>query len=163
MKNYALAVLALSLVACAAPDQARITDIATTPLSDLSLVEKDIPPILLEASQHPYRPPAGQGCDVLLAQVLILDEVLGPDIDAPAGPEAGRVERAKSAASKAAVGALQKTVEGAIPFRGWVRKLSGAERHSRKVDAAIAAGTVRRGFLKGMAVARGCPSAYVDA
>lgn len=43
-----------------------------------------------------------------------------------------------------------------IPFRGWVRKLSGAERHSRKVEAAIAAGTVRRAFLKGVAITKDC-------
>jgi hypothetical protein len=37
-----------------------------------------------------------------------------------------------------------------------VRKLSGAERYSKQVAAAIAAGTVRRAFLKGMAQASAC-------
>ena len=60
------------------------------------------------------------------------------------------------AVGNAAVGALQKTVEGAIPFRGWVRKLTGAERYSRKVAAAITAGSIRRAFLKGVAAADGC-------
>ena len=32
----------------------------------------------------------------------------------------------------------------------------GAERHSRKVSAAIAAGIVRRAFLKGVATTNGC-------
>jgi hypothetical protein len=41
-------------------------------------------------------------------------------------------------------GAVQKAAEGVVPFRGWVRKLAGAERYSRQVAAAIAAGTVRR-------------------
>jgi hypothetical protein len=40
-----------------------------------------------------------------------------------------------------------------------VRKLSGAERYSREVAAAIAAGTIRRAFLKGMRQAAGCPAA----
>jgi hypothetical protein len=37
-----------------------------------------------------------------------------------------------------------------------VRQLSGAERYSKKVAAAIAAGAVRRGFLRGLIAARGC-------
>ena len=45
---------------------------------------------------------------------------------------------------------------GIVPFRGWVRKLSGAERHARDVAAAIGAGAVRRAFLKGIAGQRGC-------
>jgi len=40
--------------------------------------------------------------------------------------------------------------ESLIPYRSWVRKLSGAERASKAVAAAISAGMVRRGFLKGM-------------
>ena len=43
-----------------------------------------------------------------------------------------------------------------IPFRGWVRRLTGAERYSREVAAAIAAGTIRRAYLKGLGAAAGC-------
>ncbi|HEX5775342.1 MAG TPA: hypothetical protein VFX95_01555, partial [Caulobacteraceae bacterium] len=43
-----------------------------------------------------------------------------------------------------------------IPFRGWVRKLTGAERHDRLVGQAIHAGQVRRAYLKGLGEARGC-------
>jgi len=35
-------------------------------------------------------------------------------------------------------------------------KMSGAEHYSREVAAAIAAGTVRRAYLKGLGDARGC-------
>jgi hypothetical protein len=42
-------------------------------------------------------------------------------------------------------------------FRGWVRKLSGAERYSKQVAAAIAAGSIRRAFLKGLGQAAACP------
>jgi hypothetical protein len=52
-----------------------------------------------------------------------------------------------------------------IPFRGWVRKLDGAERHSKEVAAAIAAGSVRRAFLKGVGQTLGCaaPAAPLQA
>jgi hypothetical protein len=43
-----------------------------------------------------------------------------------------------------------------IPLRGWVRKLTGAERHDRLVQSAITSGNVRRAYLKGLGEARGC-------
>ena len=41
-------------------------------------------------------------------------------------------------------------------MRGWVRKLSGAERHDRLVQTAITSGHVRRAYLKGLGESRGC-------
>jgi len=43
-----------------------------------------------------------------------------------------------------------------VPFRGWLRKLSGAELHSKKVAKAIAAGTIRRAFIKGIKSTKQC-------
>jgi len=60
-------------------------------------------------------------------------------------------------AGDAAMDAFKGVAEDVIPFRGLVRKLSGAERHSKKVTAALVAGSVRRAYLKGMRVAQGCP------
>jgi hypothetical protein len=66
------------------------------------------------------------------------------------------MDKASDVAEDQAVGALQRTAEGLIPFRSWVRKLSGAEQHSREVSACIAAGSVRRAFLKGLAASQHC-------
>ena len=86
-----------------------------------------------------------------------LDAVLGADLDAPPrSDDPGLVERGGTAVGDAAVGAFRRTAEDVVPFRGWVRKLSGAERYSKEVAAAIAAGTIRRGFLKGLGQAAGC-------
>lgn len=157
MNKLLLAVLAASLTACASsPQQERLGSIAATPLKDFNLSDTAIPPILLLAKAKPYAAPSDQTCPKLLAEVTQLDEVLGPDLDAPEAPPESKSARAVSAVGNAAMGAVQRTVEGAIPFRGWVRKLSGAERQSREVAAAIAAGTVRRGFLKGVALAHKC-------
>ncbi|SHH66540.1 hypothetical protein [Massilia sp. CF038] len=160
MKTCLILALVLSLTACASKEQKRVTDIAATPLRDFNLTPADIPPVLTEAKLKPYQTPADQSCEGLRAQVSVLDEVLGPDVDVEA-VELAKAAKAKSAVSNAAAGALQKTVEGAIPFRGWVRKLSGAERHSAEATAAISAGTARRAFLKGMAVAKSCQQVVV--
>ncbi|AZP10558.1 hypothetical protein [Undibacterium parvum] len=51
---------------------------------------------------------------------------------------------------------MRSTVEGVIPFRSWIRRFSGADKHSKDVTAALAAGIVRRAFLKGLGQASGC-------
>ena len=137
----------------------RVTDAAVTPLSDLNLVRAKIPPALVSAKQNPYLIPTDPACATLLAEVQALNVALGPDLDAPSSDaDPSLIERGGDAAGNAAVGALRNTAEGVVPFRGWVRKLTGAERHSREVAAAIAAGGVRRAYLKGIAQARACES-----
>lgn len=151
------AAAALLLGACATKAQSGISTAVTAPLNDLNIVHADIPELLRQAQRQPYALPDDQGCDALSAQVGQLDAALGADLDAPASDASpSLVERGADVARNEAVGALQRTTEGIIPFRGWVRKLSGAERYSRQVSAAIAAGTARRAFLKGVRAARGC-------
>ena len=155
-RSAALAVL-LALAACTTNDQTKVSTAASTPLNDLNLVNAPIPEVLAEAQRGPYVLPAELDCQRLAQGIKALDEVLGPDLDAPPG-DAHRslLERGTEAGSEAAVGALQRTAEGVIPFRGWIRKLTGAERYSKRVAAAITAGGVRRAFLKGIRVARNC-------
>jgi hypothetical protein len=150
-------VLTLNLAGCASKIQNRATNAATTPLSDLNLVKAEIPVPLQEAQKHLYLSPESAGCEAVLSEIHALDEVLGPDLDAPpSDTRPSLLERGSDLAEDHAIGALQSTAEGLVPFRGWVRKLSGAERHARHVAAAITAGSIRRAFLKGVGVSRGC-------
>lgn len=163
----AVALAGVALIAgCASPEARRAEAVASSPLVDLNLVQAIIPEVLQAARKSPYGPPDApapgstdtRGCVPLQAEIDALDEALGPDLDAPPNPDdPGLIERGTTLATDAAFGALQRTVEGVVPFRGWVRRLSGAERRSREVAAAIAAGGVRRGFLKGVRLTRGCP------
>lgn len=151
-----LVAAALVLSACASSSQDKVASAATTPLSDLNVVRADIPEVLKAAAAAPYALPADASCAGIATAVRALDEVLGPDLDAPhTGGSPGLLDRGEDAAT----GALQRTAEGVIPFRGWVRKLSGAERYSRQVSAAITAGGVRRGFLRGLSAAKACVAA----
>lgn len=158
MQRFTLAIAVLALSACASKEQNRIEDISATPLRDLNLAKVEIPGVLSDAMANPYLAPADRSCPVLLAQVAGLDEELGPDIDVPE-EKLGRMDASREALGKAATGALQNTVEGAIPFRGWLRKLSGAERHSRQAQAAVLAGKIRRGYLKGLMASSSCSAA----
>lgn len=160
MVKIQLAVLfAVALTACTAakgPDDA-LGRAVTTPLSDLNIVQAEIPPALVAAKNAPYQAPVDSSCSGIEAEVKELDAVLGADLDTrQTAINPSLIERGVEAAGVAAVGQLRGAAEGVVPFRSWVRRLSGAEKYSRDVAAAIAAGVVRRSFLKGHGDARGC-------
>jgi hypothetical protein len=147
-----ITVLALLLSACATKEGNRFTSSASTPLRDFNLAPSDIPPVLADARKHPYVMPLDSSCKALNADIALLDEVLGPDIDVPIA-EAGAADMVGETVGNA----FQSMVEGVVPFRHWIRKLSGAEQHARDVTAAAAAGSARRAFLKGMRMINACP------
>ena len=149
--RISLLLLAASLAACSSTSR-QVGDAATTPLRDLNVVKAEIPPLLLQAQDAPYALPAARDCASLRVAVQALAEVLGPDLDAPPEPKSDMGERGQAEVGKA----LQRAAEGAVPFRGWVRKLSGAERQERRVARAIEAAEARRAFLRGIAVGQGC-------
>lgn len=151
--------VACLLGACASKEVGRAGDAATTPLKDLNVVREAIPEVLQTARKAPYRLAPDTSCASSATEIAALDEALGPDLDAPRGAEAGLLERGGDAAGDAAIGAVRRTAEDIVPFRGWVRKLTGAERHSREVTAAVIAGGARRAFLKGWRSAQGCQPA----
>jgi hypothetical protein len=134
----------------------KIVGVVTSPLGDLNLIRSEIPPVLMAAIKGPYLALVDKSCEAIAIEVRALDNALGPDLDAPAGVDQDLFDKGSAELGNAAVGALQRTVDGAIPFRSWIRKFSGAEKHSREVATAVAAGIVRRSFLKGIGQASGC-------
>lgn len=126
---------------------------ATTPLRDLNLMRVEIPELLLQALDDPYaRPPRGWRCSTLIALVRPFNDILGPDIDTIPSDDEPWTNKSRSTA----LGVAGDLAGGAIPFRGVVRKLSGAESHDKLVVAAIIAGHTRRAYLKGLGEAKGC-------
>lgn len=134
-----------------------VTGAVSAPLRDVNIVRTKIPPILMEAMADPYARPDRVTCEVLILLVTPLDGALGEDIDQhPPEENEDLMDRGRKAAGTAALGAVASAAQDMIPMRGWVRKLSGAERHDRLVQSAIASGAVRRAYLKGLGEARGC-------
>lgn len=159
MRPLLCILLLCTLAACSTTDQSKAASAVTTPLSDLNIVKAPIPEILAAAQRGPYALPSAQDCQSLTTEITALDEALGPDLDAPPSEaDHGLLERGTELASGAAVSAIQRSAEGLVPFRSWVRKLTGAERYSKRVAAAITAGGVRRAFLKGVRVTKNCMS-----
>lgn len=124
---------------------------ATAPLDDLNLRRQEVPEVLIAARRAPYATDGLRRCAAVIAQIDDLDEALGPDVDQPQAAQ-GTGEQA----ANVALDVVRDTATDFIPLRSWVRRLSGAAAHDREVQAAIRAGLVRRGFLKGVALQRRC-------
>ncbi|MET0294824.1 MAG: hypothetical protein ABW042_07365 [Phenylobacterium sp.] len=129
-----------------------LTYAVTAPLRDINLVRSDIPVVLKLAYEDPYRRPERSSCSALVTELELLNAALGDDLDAGNVSKTSMSGRAKEEALNAIAGLASDV----IPFRSWVRKLSGAEGHDRLVSRAIAAGAVRRAYLKGLGEAKGC-------
>ena len=164
MRRLALIGLALTVAGCGAVGggvgQFRdgLGAAATAPLDDLNLRRQVIPTVLLQAEANPYdRRNLGQ-CSTIGAEVERLNEALGPDGDEPPRMDGSTLsEQAADAAAQAALAAVRDATTDFIPGRSWVRRLSGAEQHSRHVQSAIQAGRMRRAFLKGLGMQANCP------
>ncbi len=134
-----------------------VTGAISAPLRDVNIVRTKIPPVLMEAMSDPYARPPRVTCDTLIRLITPLDAALGEDLDQhPPEENEDLMDRGRKAAGSAALGAMASAAQDIIPMRGWVRKLSGAERHDRLVQSAIASGAVRRAYLKGLGESRGC-------
>jgi len=123
-----------------------------SPLRDVNVLRTKIPEVLLASMNDPYDRPVPATCARITALILPLNGALGADLDEPAIDEDDLVNRGNGAV----LGVMASAASNAIPFRGWVRKLSGAEKHDNLVNAAITAGAVRRAYLKGLGESRSC-------
>jgi hypothetical protein len=151
-------VLALSVATSALPVAARDSsqpaanrdpdarDVAMTPVTDLNLAKDEVPAVLLAAVADPYTSTSVSDCRAIETSIAELDAVLGPDMDIVV-EEGDRLSTGRMAKS---------VVASFIPFRGILREITGAAEQERDWRAAIYAGSVRRGFLKGLGQQKGC-------
>jgi hypothetical protein len=143
-----------------------VSDAVKAPLRDLNLTLDNVPLILVRAYAKPYDMTGLTSCAAILDQVSALDLALGPDVDIPrAGtPQEDMFDKGRGLAGDAALDAVRSATTGVIPVRGWVRRLSGANRAEQEAKAIVLAGSVRRGFLKALGVQQSCewPAAPLD-
>lgn len=123
--------------------------IASQPVRDVGIARTEIPPILQKTTEAPYAMPASRSCKGLNAAMAELTDALGPDFGTGKENNENRTGKIMEAGGRAIVNSL-------IPFRGLVREVTGAAPAERRLQAAISTGLARRGFLRGMARAKGC-------
>jgi len=128
---------------------ATVTSVVASPVEDLNLRKTPIPEVLAKAQENPYDLRGLERCQAIGAELALLDEALGADADAPP------VEEDKDLKEKG-VGLLRTGVQAVTPYRGLIRRLSGASAYEKKVQEAIEAGFARRGYLKGLGLKMNC-------
>lgn len=111
---------------------------------------KEVPEKLLAIQDDPYSLGGLGKCAAIIREVTELNEVLGPDVNEQVDKSLGK-KREETA------GRVAGNVAGSIiPFGGLIGEVTGANAERRRYAFAVYAGTVRRGFLKGIGLQRGC-------
>lgn len=114
-------------------------------------------PLLLRNLQYPYSTATLTDCAAVSHEISQLDAVLGPESYQP-GPNRNIWDRSGDFVEDQAIQAAENTASDLIPFRSWVRRISGASRAERDALRAVANGQQRRTFLRGYGASLGCPS-----
>jgi len=154
------AALCIGLVACStgrtADTRRGVTGAASIPLRDVGLIRPEIP-LLLRNLQYPYSTATLADCNAVAREISRLDAVLGPESYQP-GPNRNIWDRSGDFVEDQTIQAAEDTASDLIPFRSWVRRISGANRAERDALRAVANGQQRRTFLRGYGASLGCPN-----
>lgn len=111
---------------------------------------REVPEKLLAIQDDPYSMDGMTRCANIIQEVEELNAVLGPDVHE-------RIEKTRDQKRGATVGRVASSFAGSIiPFRSLIGEVTGANAERRRYAEAVYAGTVRRGFLKGVGLERGC-------
>lgn len=159
-KFAVLLAVCVGVVACStgrtADTRRGVTGAATIPFRDVGLMRPEIP-LVLRNLQYPYSTATLTNCAAVTHEISQLDGALGPESYQP-GPNRNIWDRSGDFVEDQAIQAAADTAEDLIPFRSWVRRISGASRAERDALRAVANGQQRRTFLRGYGASLACPS-----
>jgi len=129
-----------------------ITGAVKQPFRDLNLIREQSPEALVKAADEPYARPSDVSCASVNEELVALDAALGPDLDT-------------APASRKGQGLVSEMLKGALnlPFRGVIRRVTGAHKHQQQLESAVVAGVARRGYLRGYAELKGCQTQMANA
>jgi hypothetical protein len=157
---FAAIAVCLALAACStgstADTRRGVGGAASIPLRDVGLIRQEIP-LLLRNLQYPYSTAGLTDCGSVAREIGLFDAVLGPESYQP-GPNRNIWDRSGDFVEEQTIEAAESTAQDLIPFRSWVRRLSGASAAEREALRAVANGQQRRTFLRGYGASLGCPN-----
>ncbi len=111
---------------------------------------KEVPAKLLAIQDNAYSLSGLRKCAAIQQEIRELNDVLGPDVNE-------QVDKSRAKKREETAGRVAGSVAGSlIPFKGLIGEITGANAERRRYAMAVYAGTVRRGFLKGVGLQRGC-------
>jgi hypothetical protein len=144
------AVLAVALGAMTAPAGAQVKPGSET---GLGLMGADIPQLLQDIKAEPYRAAAAPACQTIPAEIVAIDDLIGPDVDFTPPKTDASTDMEKKAMKGGA-----SMVRGLVPYGGVFRFVTGANKKDDALREAILAGYARRGFLRGVQAGLTCPT-----
>ncbi len=145
MRTCGLLITTLAAAASLAAGAAWAQQVKPGSETGTGLVGTDIPPLLQQVQQDPYKAPAAPACQTVPAEIRELTKVIGPDFNsASVAKEESLTERSAGVA------------RGLIPYGGVVRFVTGADKKDQALREALAAGYARRGFLRGVSMNLNC-------
>ncbi len=155
---FAVGVLALSACSSGSTADTRrgVSGAASIPFRDVGLIRQEIP-ILLRNLQYPYATANLTDCAAVAREIAQFDAVLGPESYQP-GPDRNAWDRSGDFVEEQTIEAAESTAQDLIPFRSWIRRISGASQAERDALRAVANGQQRRTFLRGYGASLGCPN-----
>lgn len=140
-------------------------DAVQTPFEDLNLTRDEIPEALQKITGNPYEPPVPMQCKAMKEELVTLNAALGPDMEKSAGKAKGIFDKDMNYSEEGASMLQSEAINfvagkaSVIPFRGFVRQVTGAAKHSKELATAYESGKLRRAYLKGLRVAMKCDKA----
>ena len=147
---------------------------AQAPLEDANLKRQSIPDDLKQMTDNPYSVPKPLNCATVVGSIVQMNNVLGPekiydgkssnDSLVKAWDHAHHIEwkdkdkyiDSGSSFVQEKVADVVRTHVDIIPYRSWLRWISGADAHAKRVAEAFEAGKLHRAFLRGVAVNLHC-------
>ncbi|HEU5047403.1 MAG TPA: hypothetical protein VFT64_06100 [Rickettsiales bacterium] len=144
------------------------------PLEDANLKRQSIPDHLKQMTNNPYALPTPLNCSTVVDGIVQLNGVLGPErVFNDKGANDSLVKAwdhahniswkdkdkyidSGSSFIQEKVADEVRTHVDLIPYRSWLRWVSGADAHAKRVAEAYEAGKLHRAFLRGVAVNLHC-------
>lgn len=135
----------------------KLSQAAISPLKTLNIAKEDIPVVLKIAKNEKLSDKNAKNealsCSEIALQIKDLESLIGL---LPGESELDKkTDSKKDIPEKVVVSAVERSTE-VIPLKGVVAKLSGAEKHDKKVRAHIEAGKLRKAFLIGLEKGKNC-------
>lgn len=111
-----------------------------------------VPPAVQAAFDAPYSRANTRSCAQIAAEVASLNKELGPDLDTEPYKAPSDMGYYARRAGDVLLGPITMV-------RDIAGELTGARKSRDRLEAAVLAGSTRRGYLKGLGAARGCGGA----
>lgn len=145
--------LTFSIYGCSSTHNKNIGNALTSPLSDLNLVKNDIPNELINLNnENVTKINYDLNCENIFKEKNDLKNIIFVKND----DDKSLINKSENLINNYATNSISKITQDSIPFRGFIRKITGAEKYNKKYLEAFKNGENRFYFLNGVEYSLNC-------